>query len=79
MQRFFILQANAIASSLEKKQKTFDKITDEWRAKCDAMVVEMENVQRDQRMAATETFKLRAALDEADEQVTHTHTHRLCL
>ncbi|PIO53218.1 hypothetical protein TELCIR_25457, partial [Teladorsagia circumcincta] len=61
--------ANAIASSLEKKQKGFDKVIDEWRRKCEALVQEVESSQRDTRAAATEAMRLRNQLEEASEQV----------
>ncbi|VDL86960.1 unnamed protein product [Nippostrongylus brasiliensis] len=63
------MQANALAASLEKKQKGFDKIVDEWRRKCEALVQEVESSQRDSRAAATEAMRLRNQLEEASEQI----------
>uniref|UniRef100_A0A1I7XLC0 Myosin motor domain-containing protein n=1 Tax=Heterorhabditis bacteriophora TaxID=37862 RepID=A0A1I7XLC0_HETBA len=63
-----VFQANAIANSLEKKQKGFDKIVDEWKRKCEALVQELEASQRDTRSASTETFRLRNQLEESAEQ-----------
>ncbi|ULT86007.1 hypothetical protein L3Y34_006002 [Caenorhabditis briggsae] len=61
-------RANSIASSLEKKQKGFDKVLEEWRRKCEALVAEVEQSQRETRAAATETFRLRNQLEESGEQ-----------
>uniref|UniRef100_A0A914RNG0 Myosin tail domain-containing protein n=1 Tax=Parascaris equorum TaxID=6256 RepID=A0A914RNG0_PAREQ len=61
--------ANSMANSLDKKQKGFDKIIEEWKRKCDSLVQELEASQRDTRNAATEAFRLRGNLDEAAEQV----------
>jgi myosin heavy chain 6/7 len=58
-----------LANSLEKKQKGFDKIIDEWKRKCDSLAGELEASQRDTRNASTEAFRLRNALDESNEQV----------
>ncbi len=58
-----------MASSLEKKQKGFDKIIDEWKRKCDSLVLELEASQRETRTVATEAFKLRNIVDETNEQV----------
>ncbi|CAI5453487.1 unnamed protein product [Caenorhabditis angaria] len=60
-------RANSVANSLEKKQKGFDKVIEEWRRKCEALVLEVEQSQRETRAAATETFKLRNQLEEAGE------------
>ena len=61
-------RANQIANSLEKKQKGFDKVIDEWKRKCEALVAEVEQSQRETRAAATETFRLRNQLEESHEQ-----------
>ncbi|CAI4223566.1 unnamed protein product [Auanema sp. JU1783] len=62
-------RANQHASALERKQKGFDKVVDEWKRKCENLVVELESAQRDTRAAATETFRLRNQLEESSEQV----------
>lgn len=53
---------------MEKKQKGFDKVIDEWKRKCEALVAEVEQSQRETRAAATETFRLRNQLEESHEQ-----------
>ncbi len=63
-------QANSWAQSLEKKQKGFDKITEEWKRKCDAVAAELDASQRDCRNLSTEVFKLKNAYDEAQEAVS---------
>uniref|UniRef100_A0A0N5AQ97 Myosin head n=1 Tax=Syphacia muris TaxID=451379 RepID=A0A0N5AQ97_9BILA len=62
-------RANSLANSLEKKQKGFDKIVEDWKRKCDSLVMELEASQRDTRNAATEAFRLRNSLDESAEQL----------
>lgn len=62
-------RANTLANSLDKKQKGFDKIVDEWKRKCDALAAELDASQRDTRNASTEMFRIKSALDEANEQV----------
>jgi myosin protein heavy chain len=73
-------RANTLASSLEKRQKGFDRVIDEWRMKCDALANELDAAQRDGRNMATDVFKLRSQNDELHEQVTHmrmrARTHR---
>lgn len=53
------LQANSYAQSLEKKQKGFDKVIDEWKKKCSDLAAELDNSQRDARNFSTEVFKVR--------------------
>uniref|UniRef100_A0AC35UIR9 Myosin motor domain-containing protein n=1 Tax=Rhabditophanes sp. KR3021 TaxID=114890 RepID=A0AC35UIR9_9BILA len=64
-------RANSIAASLEKKQKGFDRVIDEWKRKCDAISAELEVCQREFRNASTEAYRLRSALDESAEQTEH--------
>lgn len=63
------MQANSYAQSLEKKQKGFDKVVDEWKKKCSDLSAELDASQRDNRNLSTECFKLKNGLDEMNEQV----------
>jgi len=65
----FTKQANSFAQSLEKKQKGFDKVLDEWKKKCQDVASELDAAQRDTRLLSTENFKLKTSLDESAEQV----------
>lgn len=58
-----------MAAGLERKQKEFDGIIDEWRRKCNALGAELDASQSDSRAASAEIFRLRSALDETTEQV----------
>jgi chromosome segregation ATPase len=62
-------RATVMATTLEKRQKGFDRVIDEWRAKCDSLAAELDASQRDGRSMATEVFKLRAQNDEMHEHV----------
>ncbi|MCP9264595.1 Myosin-4 [Dirofilaria immitis] len=57
------------AGALEKKQKAFDRIIEEWKKKCDDLAAELEGAQRDNRNLSTELFKSKSAQDELLEQV----------
>ena len=52
-----------------KKLDTFDRVVEEWRLKCDDLGNELEASQRDCRNQSSELFRLRAAWDEAIEQL----------
>lgn len=56
-------------SQLEKKQKGFDKILEEWKHKCDVVANDLDSSQRDSRNLSTELFKLQTQSDELAEQV----------
>ncbi|KAL3088350.1 hypothetical protein niasHT_023910 [Heterodera trifolii] len=61
-------RANQMMGQLEKKLKGTDRMMEEWTAKCEALASELEASQRESRTAGTELFRLRAAMDEANEQ-----------
>lgn len=61
-------RANSYASAMEKKQKGFDKIVDDWKRKCDDLAAELDASQRENRNLSTEVFKAKNSLDEAHEQ-----------
>lgn len=63
----FLFQANALASALEKKQKSFDKIIAEWKAKVDDLAAELDASQKECRNYSTEVFKVKAAYEENQE------------
>uniref|UniRef100_A0A7I4YBE2 Myosin head n=1 Tax=Haemonchus contortus TaxID=6289 RepID=A0A7I4YBE2_HAECO len=60
--------AQAVAS-LEKKQKAFDKVIDEWKKKVDDLYLELDNAQRDSRQLSGEAHKLRGHHDALADQV----------
>jgi len=48
-----------LASQLEKKQKGFDKVVEEWKHKCDDIHAELDASQRENRNLSTEVPFLR--------------------
>ncbi|OQR72719.1 myosin heavy chain [Tropilaelaps mercedesae] len=61
------LNGKQLASQLEKRQKSFDKVIAEWKAKTDDLAAELDASQKECRNYSTEVFKLRAAYDESQE------------
>merc|ERR1739836_235062 len=53
----------------EKRSKNFEKIQGEWQSKANDIVMEMEASQNEGRNYSSELFRLKAALDEANEQL----------
>ncbi len=60
-------KANANAASMEKKQKMFDKLIQEWKLKCEDLSLELEGAQKETRQLSTEVFKVRAQYQESVE------------
>ena len=60
---------NGQVAVAEKKLNTFDKVVGEWRLKCEDLSAELDNSQRECRNQSSELFRIRAAWDEAVEQL----------
>ena len=60
-------QSQSAASQAEKRQRSFDKVVDEWKRKVADLQAELEGSQRDSRTHAAEVYKLRAQLEEAQD------------
>jgi len=58
-----------VANQAEKRQKSFDKVVEEWKRKVADLQGELERSQRESRTHAAEVYKLRAQLDETHETV----------
>lgn len=58
-----------VIASLEKKQKAFDKIVEDWKRKVDDIQKEIDATTRDSRNTSTEVFKLRSAMENLTEQI----------
>uniref|UniRef100_A0A0N4ZXJ8 Myosin motor domain-containing protein n=1 Tax=Parastrongyloides trichosuri TaxID=131310 RepID=A0A0N4ZXJ8_PARTI len=58
----------SIINQLEKKQRAFDKICDEWRKRVDDLQNELDAAQRTARIHVTEAHKLRTQQDSLIEQ-----------
>lgn len=63
----FPLQSQAIANSAEKKQRSFDKVVDDWRRKTQDIQHELEQALTDGRGHAAEVYRLRSQLDESHD------------
>ena len=54
---------------MDKKQKQFDKLINEWKQKCEDITVELEVSQGETRKYSTELFKLKTQYEESHEQI----------
>jgi predicted nuclease with TOPRIM domain len=54
---------------LDKKQKQFDKLINEWKQKCEDITVELDASQKESRQYSTELFKLKSQYEESHEQI----------
>jgi len=57
------------ASTMDKKQKQFDKLINDWKQKCEDITVELEATQKESRQYSTELFKLKSQYEESHEQI----------
>lgn len=57
-------KANSAAASLDKKQRGFDKIINDWKQKYEESQAELEASQKEARGLSTELFKLKNAYEE---------------
>lgn len=57
-------RAAGYAAALEKKQRAFDRVMEEWKKKCDDLAAELEGAQHDNRNLSTELFKAKSVQDE---------------
>ena len=77
VRQFISLQTNCIdffvafadASAMDKKQKQFDKLINEWKQKCEDITIELESSQKEARHYSTELFKLKTQYEESHEQI----------
>ena len=54
---------------MDKKQKQFDKLINEWKQKCQDITIELETSQKEARHFSTELFKLKTQYEESHEQI----------
>ncbi|VDD85927.1 unnamed protein product [Enterobius vermicularis] len=62
-------RANSYANQLDKKQKGFDMVVDEWKKKSDGLTSELEAAQREARNLSTDLFKMKTQQEEFMETV----------
>ena len=54
---------------MDKRQKQFDKLINEWKQKCEDTTIELEASQKEARQYSTELFELRNQYEESHEQI----------
>jgi predicted nuclease with TOPRIM domain len=54
---------------MDKKQRQFDKLINEWRQKCEDITIELEASQKEARHYSTELFKIKTQYEESHEQI----------
>merc|ERR1719340_544510 len=62
-------RTHAAAMITEKRGRNFDKVVGEWKAKADDLMAEVDACNSECRNFNAERFRLKAALDEANEQL----------
>merc|ERR1719510_2783570 len=62
-------RTHAAAIITEKRGRSFDKVVGEWKAKAEDLAAELEASQAECRNYNSEGFRIKAALDEANEQL----------
>merc|ERR1712072_1584173 len=62
-------RTHAAAMIIEKRGRNFDKVVGEWKAKADDLMAELDACNSECRNFNAERFRLKAALDEANEQL----------
>merc|ERR1719418_492552 len=62
-------RTHAAAMITEKRGRNFDKVIGEWKAKADDLMAELDACSSECRNFNAERFRLKAALDEANEQL----------
>merc|ERR1711937_312179 len=62
-------RTHAAAMITEKRGRNFDKVVGEWKAKADDLMAELDACNSECRNFNAERFRLKAALDEANEQL----------
>ena len=67
--RLLCIQSTSLASQAEKRQRSFDKVVDDWKRKVADLQAELEKSQRESRGNAAEVYKLRAQLEESSDTI----------
>merc|ERR1712024_124865 len=62
-------RTHAAAMITEKRGRNFDKVVGEWKAKADDLMAEVDACNSECRNYSNERFRLKAALDETNEQL----------
>merc|ERR1712072_789027 len=62
-------RTHAAAMITEKRGRNFDKVVGEWKAKADDLMAELDACNSECRNFNAERFRVKAALDESNEQL----------
>merc|ERR1712061_917307 len=62
-------QAQILNSSMDKKAKQYDRIVGEWKGKVDSLGMDLDNSQKETRIASAELFRVKSAYDESGLQL----------
>merc|ERR1719309_718009 len=58
-------QAQIMNAAMEKKAKQFDRIVGEWKGKVDGLGMDLDNSQKETRIASAELFRVKSAYEES--------------
>merc|ERR1719228_1702109 len=58
-------QAQIMQHTMEKRAKQFDKVCGEWKGKVDGLSKDLDNSQKETRIASAELFRVKSAYDES--------------
>jgi len=62
-------KAQSIANSLEKKQKKFDALINEWKGKCDETQIELDTALKNVRNYSADNLKMRSANEDLQDKI----------
>jgi myosin heavy chain 6/7 len=63
------VQAQALNTQLDKRQRQFDKAIDEWKRRVADQQTEIERWQKESRNQAAEAYRVRGQVEEAQQAV----------
>merc|ERR1711881_199689 len=58
-------QAQILNASIDKKAKQFDRLVGEWKGKVDSLGMDLDNSQKETRIASAELFRVKSAYEES--------------
>merc|ERR1712088_213536 len=58
-------QAQILNASMDKKAKQFDRIVGEWKGRVDSLGMDLDNSQKETRIASAELFRVKSAYEES--------------
>jgi myosin heavy chain 6/7 len=64
-----VVQCQSATSQAEKRQRSFDKVVDEWKRKVSDLQGELDKSQKESRANAAEVYKLRAQIEETNDTI----------